>query len=103
LFKQVGLSLGALIELKHRDFKKIENIEDPEDGAITELFTISKIRWISVNKSMIEKYSDRAVGYGFAFIIIILLLTAIFSYRYNSEVEMEYFSNYVAIDDMLKN
>ena len=59
--------------------------------------------WIMMYNSMIEKYSDRAVGYGFAFIIIILLLTAIFSYRYNSEVEMEYFSNYVAIDDMLKN
>jgi hypothetical protein len=56
LFKQAGLSLGALIELKHRDFKKIENIEDPEDGAITELFTISKIRWISVNKSMIDQH-----------------------------------------------
>lgn len=51
---------------------------------------------------MIEKYSDKAIGYGFAFIIIILLLTAIFSYRYNSEVEMEYFSNYVVVDDILK-
>ncbi len=60
-------------------------------------------KFFSYNKSMIEKYSDRAVGYGFAFILIILLLTAIFSYRYNSEVEMEYFSNYVALDDILKN
>jgi hypothetical protein len=56
LFKQIGLSVGALIELKHRDFKRVENINDPEDGAITELFTVSRIRWISVNKSMIDQH-----------------------------------------------
>lgn len=53
LMNMVGFSVGALIEIKHRDFKKID-IADPDDSAITEIFTISKIRWTSVNKSLIH-------------------------------------------------
>lgn len=55
LMKKVGFSIGALVEIKHRDFKKIDSIANPEDSAITEIFTISKIRWCSVNKTLIHQ------------------------------------------------
>lgn len=55
LMNRVGFTVGALIEIKHRDFKRTDNITDPEDSAITEIFTISKIRWVSVNKSLIHQ------------------------------------------------
>lgn len=56
LMKEVGLSHGALLELKHRDFKKVHNISDPDDGAITEIFTVLKIRWSSVNKTFLDQH-----------------------------------------------
>lgn len=56
LMKEIGLSIGALIEIKHRDFKKVESIVNPEDDAITEIFTVAKIRWNSVNRTMIDQH-----------------------------------------------
>ena len=41
-------------------------------------------------------------GYGFGIIITILLLAAIFSFSYNTEIENEYFQNYLELDSQLK-
>lgn len=40
-------------------------------------------------------------GYGFGIVITILLLTAIFSFSYNTNIENEYFNNYLDIQQQL--
>jgi len=43
------------------------------------------------------------VGYGFSFVITILLLVAIFAFSYNTQIEKEYFENFLKLDKQLKN
>jgi hypothetical protein len=43
------------------------------------------------------------VGYCFGLVITILLIAAIFSFNYNSSVEKEYFENFLALDQEIKN
>ena len=43
------------------------------------------------------------VGYCFGLVITILLIVAIFSFNYNSSVEKEYFENFLALDQEIKN
>lgn len=61
LMKDVGLSIGALIEIKHRDFKKVYDTSNPEDGAITEIFIVAKIRWNSVNRTMTDQHLKSSI------------------------------------------
>lgn len=42
-------------------------------------------------------------GYGFGVIITILLLATIFSFSYHTEVENEYFKNYLELDSQINN
>lgn len=47
--------------------------------------------------------TSQCVGYGFGAIITILLIAAIFSFNYHSEIEQEYFTNYLKLDQELRS
>lgn len=45
---------------------------------------------------------NKCIGYAFVIVIVILIIVALFAYNYNDSVEKEYFANYVALDDELR-
>jgi hypothetical protein len=42
-------------------------------------------------------------GYSFGVIITILLMVAIFAFSYNTQIEQEYFENFLRLDKELQN
>jgi hypothetical protein len=59
LIDKIGLYVGSLIELKYRDFSTIANITEPEIGAEVGLFYVKEIRWIAINKTLIDNSIPR--------------------------------------------
>jgi hypothetical protein len=54
LMDKLGFYVGSLIELKYRDFNSMANISEPEIGAEVGLFYVKEIRWLAINKTLLD-------------------------------------------------
>jgi hypothetical protein len=59
IMDKMGLYIGALVEMKYKDFSNLASLSEPEIGSEIGLFYVKEIRWIAMNKTMLDNDISR--------------------------------------------
>lgn len=62
LMKEMGLCIGSLVELKYRNFSKLDDLSSMDDDANIGIFYVDQIRWYSINKTIIDSHIDKKLS-----------------------------------------